>query len=141
MRTALRPAVTALWMTALVAAAANLVVLLGALAAAGEPIVVEQQGTSMEVGFAAVIAASVVGAVLAAVGALVLTGLWPRRGLALFIGAGTVLTLLSLFGTLGATTALSVAALMVMHLVTGTVVVIGNAVIHSRRKARAPQLA
>lgn len=141
MHTALRPAVTALWTTALVAAAANLLVLLGALAAAGEPIVVEQAGTSMEVGAIAVIAASVVGAVLAAVGAVVLTRLLPRRGLTFFVVAGAVLTLLSLFGTLGATTTIGVATLMTMHLVTGTVVVIGSAVIHTRRKARAPQLA
>jgi len=43
-------------------------------------------------------------------------------------------TLLSLFATTAAVTAMGVATLMVLHLVTGTVVVVGNAVIHSKAR-------
>lgn len=139
MRTRIRPALTALWTTAIVAAAANLLVLWGGVAANSGAIIVEQQGMTLEVGIASVIAASIVGAVLAALGALVLLRVFPRRGRTVFVVAGAALTLLSLAGTLGAATGVGIAALMIMHLVTGTVVVIGNAVIHTRNEARAPQ--
>ncbi len=106
-------------------------------AANGGPIIVEQQGMTLTVDALPAIAASIVGAVLAAVGTLVIVRLLPNRGPLVFAVAGAVVTLLSLFGTTAALTATGVATLMVMHLVTGTVVVVGNAVIHSRAKDRA----
>lgn len=137
MKTLLRPALRALWTTALVAIAANLLVMLGGQAANGAPIVVDMQGTTQTVGVAAVIAASIVGALLAAVGALVINRVLPTRGVLIFAIAGALVTLLSLFGASAATTATGVATLVIMHLVTGTVVVVGNTVIHSRAKDRA----
>ena len=137
MRPLLRPALLALCSTALVAIAANLIIVLGGTAANGTPILVEQQGMTLTVDALPAIAASIVGAVLAAVGTLVIVRVLPQRGVLVFAIAGAVVTLLSLFGTTAALTATGVATLMVMHLVTGTVVVVGNAVIHSRAKDRA----
>ncbi len=137
MRPLLRPALFALWSTALVAIAANLIIVLGGTAANGTPIVVDQQGMTLTVDALPAIAASIVGAVLAAVGTLVIVRVMPKHGVLVFAVAGAVVTLLSLFGTTAALTATGVATLMVMHLVTGTVVVVGNAVIHSRAKDRA----
>ncbi len=137
MRTLIRPALLALWSTALVAIAANLIVVFSGTAANGEPIVVDQQGMTLVVDALPTIAASIVGAVMGAVGSLIVLRLLRHRGVLVIIIAGTVLTLLSLFGTTAAVTATGVATLMVMHLITGTVVVVGNAVIHSRAKDRA----
>lgn len=137
MRTLLRPALTALWSSALVAIAANLVIVFSGTAANGGPILVEQQGMTLTVDALPAIAASIVGAVLAAVGTLVIVRLLPKRGVLVFVIAGAIVTLLSLFGTTAAVTATGVATLIIMHLVTGTVVVVGNAVIHSRAKDRA----
>lgn len=137
MRSLLRPALFALWTTALVAIAANLIVLLAGQAANGAAIVVSMQGMTLTVDAVAVVGASVVGAVLAAVGAAILSGLMPRVGLRVFAIAGVALTLLSLFATSGAGTATGTAALAVMHVVTGTVMIVGNTVIHSRAKQRA----
>lgn len=141
MRSRIRPALLALAATAGIALAANLVILLVATAIGG-PVVVEQPSMTMEVTAGAVIAASIVGALAAAVGSLVLLRALPVSGIRVLVIAGAALTLLSLGGTLGATTPTGVAALALMHLVTGTVVVVGNAVIHSRTprsEARAPQ--
>ncbi|UTT63626.1 DUF6069 family protein [Microcella humidisoli] len=137
MRPLLRPALLALWTTALVAIAANLVVVLSGTAANGELIVVDQQGMTLVVDALPTIAASIVGALLAAVGTLIIVRVLPRRGILVFVIAGAIVTLLSLFGTTAAVTATGVATLIVMHLVTGTVVVVGNAVIHSRAKGNA----
>jgi hypothetical protein len=137
MRTLIRPAVFALWSTALVAIAANLIAVLSGTAANGEPIVVDQQGMTLTVDALPTIAASLVGALLGAVGSLIVLRLIPRRGVLVIIIGGALVTLLSLFGTTAAVTATGVATLMVMHLITGTVVVVGNAVIHSRAKDRA----
>lgn len=145
MRTRIRPALTALWTTVLVAIAANLLVLLGGVAANGGPVIVEQPGTSIEVAPPLVVAASIIGAVIAAIGALVAVLLFCGRALTVFVIGASALTLLSLLGTLQAATPTAVATLMIMHLVTGTVGVIGNAVIHDRAarrsgsEARAPQ--
>lgn len=141
MRTHIRPALLALAATAVVASAANLVIQLVATAVDG-PIVVEQPGMTMEITAGPVIAASVTGALAAAIGALVLLRVMPASGIRVFVILGVALALLSLGGTLGATTPSGVIALALMHLVTGTVVVVGNAVIHarsSRNEARAPQ--
>lgn len=137
MRPLLRPALFALWSTALVAIAANLVIVVSGTVANGGPILVEQQGMTLTVDALPAIAASIVGAVLAAVGTLVIVRLLPNRGVLVFAIAGAVVTLMSLFGTTAALTATGVATLIVMHLVTGTVVVVGNVVIHSRAKDRA----
>ncbi|MBX9719394.1 MAG: hypothetical protein K2X36_11220 [Microbacteriaceae bacterium] len=134
MRTLIRPAVLALWSTALVAIAANLVAVYSGTAANGAPIVVDQQGMTLTVDALPTIAATVVGAVMGTVGSLVVLRLLPRRGLLVIAVAGAALTLLSLFGTTAAVTATGVATLIVMHLITGTVVVVGNVVIHSRAK-------
>lgn len=138
MRHRIRPALTALWTSAVIAIVANLLILLGGTAANGSPVTVEQPGMTLEVDALATIAASIVGSLLAAAGALVLISLL-RRGALVFAIAGAALTLLSLAGTLAATTTTGVAMLMTMHLVTGTVVVIGNVTVHSRSEARAPQ--
>ncbi len=137
MRPLFRPALLALWSTAIVAIAANLIVMVGGTAANGTAIVVEQQGMTLAIDAVPVVFASIVGAVLAAVGTLVIVRLLPNRGVLVFAIAGAIVTLLSLFGTTAAATATGVATLIVMHLVTGTVVVVGNAVIHSRAKDRA----
>ncbi len=137
MRPLLTPALLALWSTALVAIAANLVVVFSGTAANGSPIIVNQQGMTLTVDALPVIAACVAGAVMAAVGALIIVRVLRSRGVLVFAIAGAVVTLLSLFGTTAAVTATGVATLMVMHLVTGTVVVVGNAVIHSRARDRA----
>ena len=137
MRTLIRPAVLALWSTALVAIAANLIAVLSGTAANGEPIVVDQQGMALTVDALPTIAASIVGALLGAVGSLIVLRVLPRRGVLVIIIGGALVTLLSLFGTTAAVTATGVATLMVMHVITGTVVVVGNAVIHSRAKDRA----
>ncbi len=137
MQPLLRPALLALWSTALIAIAANLIIVFGGTAANGTAILVDQQGMTLTVDALPAIAASIVGAVLAAVGALVIVRVLPKRGVLVFATAGAIVTLMSLFGTTAAATATGVATLMVMHLVTGTVVVVGNAVIHSRAKDRA----
>lgn len=138
MRSLLRPALLALWTTALVAMAANLIVMLSGTAANGGGIVVVQQGMTLTVDAVPTIAASIAGAVLAAVGTLVIVRLLPpKRGVLVFAIAGVIVTLMSLFGTTAAVTATGVATLIIMHLVTGTVVVVGNVVIHSRAKDRA----
>lgn len=137
MRTLLRPALFALCSTALVAIAANLIAVFSGTAANGEPIVVDQQGMTLTVDAVPTIAASIVGAVMGAVGSLLVMRLLPRRGVLIIVIGGTLLTLLSLFGTTAAVTATGVATLMVMHLITGTVVTVGNVVIHSRAKDRA----
>lgn len=138
MRTLLRPALFALWSTAVVVIVANLIIVFSGTAANGTPILVEQQGMTLTVDALPAIAASIVGAVLAAVGTLVIVRLLsPKRGVLVFTIAGAIVTLISLFGTSAAVTATGVATLIVMHLVTGTVVVVGNAVIHSRAKDRA----
>lgn len=137
MRTLLRPALFALWSTALVAIAANLIVVFSGTAANGTGIVVDQQGMALTVDALPTIATSIVGAVLAAVGTLVIVRIFPNRGVLVFAIAGTIVTLLSLFGTTAAVTATGVATLVIMHLVTGTVVVVGNVVIHSRAKGNA----
>ncbi len=137
MRTLIRPALFALWSTALVTIAANLVIVFSGTAANGTGIVVTQQGMTLTVDALPAIAASIVGALLAAVGTLVIVRVFPRRGVLIFAIAGTIVTLLSLFGTSAAVTATGVATLIVMHLVTGTVVVVGNVVIHSRAKGNA----
>ena len=141
MRSRIRPALEAFAATAVVAIVANLVILLAATAVGG-PIVVSQPGFTVEVTAGHVVAASVVGALAAAVGSGVLVRVLPRAGVLVLVIAGGLVTLVSLGGTLGATTTTGVVALMLMHLVTGTVVIIGNAVIHRRRsgsEARAPQ--
>lgn len=137
MRALIRPALFALWSTALVVIAANLIIVFSGTAANGAPIIVSQQGMELTVDALPAIAASIVGAVLAAVGTLVIVRVFPQRGVLVFAVLGTIVTLLSLFGTSAAVTATGVATLMVMHLVTGTVVVVGNAVIHSRAKGNA----
>lgn len=137
MRTLIRPALFALWSTALVAIAANLIVVFSGTAANGTGIVVDQQGMTLTVDAVPTLAASIVGALLAAVGTLVIVRVFPRRGVLIFAIAGTIVTLLSLLGTTAAVTATGVATLIVMHLVTGTVVVVGNVVIHSRAKGNA----
>jgi len=137
MRTLIRPALFALWSTALVAIAANLIIVLSGTAANGTSIIVSQQGMELTVDALPTIAASIAGTVFAAVGALVIVRVFPRRGVLIFAIAGTIVTLLSLFGTTAAVTATGVATLVIMHLVTGTVVVVGNVVIHSRAKGNA----
>lgn len=137
MRNLLRPALRALWITALVAMAANVIALLGGQAANGAAIVVDMQGTTQTVETGSVIAASVVGALLAAVGALLIIRVLPRRGVLVFAIAGAVVTLASLGAATAATTVTGSLMLLIMHLVTGTVVVVGNVVIHSRAKERA----
>ena len=138
MRPLLRPALFALWSTALVAIVANLLVLFAGQAANGAPIFVEMQGMTLDVDPVTVILATIAGALMAAVGSLLAMRLLPPgRGPLVIIIAGSVLALLSLFGTTAALTATGVATLVVMHLATGTVVVVGNAVIHSRAKDRA----
>lgn len=137
MRPLLRPTLFALWSTALVAIAANVIAVFSGTAANGEPIVVDQQGMTLTVDAVPTIAASIVGAIMGAVGSLLVMRLLPRRGALIIVIGGTLLTLLSLFGTTAAVTATGVATLMVMHLITGTVVTVGNVVIHSRAKDRA----
>ena len=137
MRPLLRPALLALWNTALVAIAANLIVVFSGTAANGTPILVTQQGMTLTVDALPAIAASIVGAVLAAVGTLLIVRVLPKRGVLVFAIAGAIVTLMSLFGTGAAETATGVATLAIMHLVTGTAVVVGNAVIHSRAKGNA----
>ncbi len=137
MRPLLRPVLLALWTTALAAVVANLIVLLGGQAANGAAIVVTMQGTSLPIDFGPVIGASIAGAVLGAVGALVLVGILPRRGLLVFTIAGVILAGLSLTATTAATTPTGVATLVGMHVVTATIVIVGNAVIHSKAKSRA----
>lgn len=137
MRNLIRPALRAFWITAAVLIPANLLIMLAGQAANGTAITVDMQGQSMTVDAGPVIAASIVGPLLAAVGALVIIRLLPRRGVFVFAIAGAIVTLLSLFGTSSATTPTGVATLAMMHLVTGTVVVVGNAVIHARAKDRA----
>lgn len=137
MRTLIRPALRALWTTALVAIAANLLVVIGGQAANGTAIVVDQQGMTLTIDAVSVVAASIVGALLAAVGTLVILRVLPRRGVLVFTIAGAIVTLLSLFATTAAVTATGVTTLVVLHLVTGTVVVVGNALIHSRAKVYA----
>lgn len=137
MRPLLRPALFALWTTALIAIAANLVVMLSGQAANGAPILVNMQGMALTVDAGPVIGSSIFGALLAAVGALVILRVLPNRGVLVFAIAGAAITLASLFATTAATTPAGVASLAVMHVVTGTVVVVGNAVIHSKAKERA----
>lgn len=137
MRSLIRPALFALWTTALAAVAANLIVLLGGQAANGAAIVVAMQGTSLPIDFGPVIGASIAGAVLGAIGALVILGILPRRGILVFAIAGVILTGLSVLATTAATTPTGVATLAVMHVVTGTIVIVGNTVIHSRAKRSA----
>ncbi len=137
MRPLIRPALFALWSTALVAIAANLILVFSGTAANGTPIIVSQQGMELTVDALPVIAASIAGAVFAAVGALVIIRVFPRRGPLVFAILGALITVSSLFGTTAAVTATGVSTLIVMHLVTGTVVVVGNVVIHSRAKGNA----
>jgi len=137
MRPLIRPALFALWSTALVAIVANLAIVFAGTAANGAPILVTQQGMTLTVDALPAIAASIVGAVLAAVGTLVIVRVLPNRGVLVFVIAGGIVTLMSLFGTTAAETTTGVLTLMVMHVVTGTIVVVGNAVIHSKVKARA----
>ena len=103
----------------------------------GAAIVVDQQGMTLPVDAGPVIAASIVGALLAAVGAVVIVRVLPLRGVLVFTIAGAVMTMLSLFATTAAVTSTGVATLATLHLVTGTVVLVGNAVIHSRTKDHA----
>lgn len=141
MRTRLRPALIALAATAAVAIAANLIVLAGAVLANG-PVIVNQPGMTVEITAGPAIAATIAGALAGAIGSLVLVSLLPASGVRVLVVVGALLTLLSLAGTLAATTTVGVGALALMHVVTGTVVIVGNAVIHtrsSRSEARAAQ--
>ena len=137
MRTLIRPALFALWSTALVASVSNLIVLFAGQAANGASVFVDLQGMTLDVDPVTVIFATIAGALMAAVGSLIAMRLLARRGPLVIIIAGSVLALLSLFGTSAATTTTGVVTLAIMHLVTGTVVVVGNVVIHSRAKDRA----
>lgn len=137
MRSLLRPALFALWTTALAAVAANSLALLGGQAANGATIVVSMQGTTLPIDFGPVVGASIAGAVLGAVGALVILGILPRRGALVFSIVGVIVTGLSLTATTAATTPTGVATLVVLHLITATIVIVGNTVIHTRAKRRA----
>ncbi len=137
MRNLIRPALRALWTTTLVVIAANLLIMLGGQAANGAAVVVNMQGMSLTVDAGPIVGTSIVASLLAAVGALVIVRVLPKRGVLVFAIAGAIVTLISLSGATSAVTPTGMATLAIMHVVTGTVVVVGNAVIHSRAKERA----
>jgi hypothetical protein len=137
MRNLIRPALFALWTTALVAIAADLIVIFAGQAANGAEVGVAMQGQTVLINAVAVIATVIFAAVLAAVGALVIVRIFPKRGVLVFAILGAIVTLASLGAATTALTPTGSITLVFMHIITGTVVVVGNAVVHSRAKDRA----
>lgn len=130
MSAVVRTAAVAAAVSFVLAGAINLVLLLIANVIAGA-IIVEIPGRTQPVGVGEVLVVTLIGALAAAIGtAAVARWTW---GLRLVVIAGTVITLLSLFGVFSANTTTGIVALTLMHLVTGAVVVAVNVILHRRR--------
>lgn len=125
-----RTAAVAAGLSFVIAGAINLALLLIANIIAGE-IVVEIPGRTQPVGVGEVLVVTFVGALAAAIGTAVVVR-W-KWGLRLVVIAGTVITLLSLFGVSAANTTTGIVALAMMHLVTGATVVAVNVILQRRR--------